>query len=268
MAGWAERWLFRRGGGSRTAQGVAVVRAGFDRPHTADGDPDAQRRLSRGMKAGSAPMLRDHLLARTKFVDAAVLAALERGVDQVVIAGAGYDDRALRFRSPGVRFFELDHPATQADKRRRVEAMRLADGGPTFVAADFARDSVAGALAGGGHDAARPTLFICEGLVIYLESAEIVELLRSLASRSAPESELAISLAVHSDGKPSAAVVSAANAARGGGRGEPWRTILPASEHLAMLDEAGWTAEEVRDDSELIPAARPMGSLLVRARPS
>jgi len=34
-----------------------------------------------------------------------------------VILGAGYDDRALRFRSPGVRFFELDHPDTQADKR-------------------------------------------------------------------------------------------------------------------------------------------------------
>lgn len=265
MAGWLSRLLFRRGGGgSRTAQGVAVVRSGFERPHTPDGDPDAQSLLSQGMRAGRAPLLRDHLLARTKFFDAVVLDALGRGIDQIVIVGAGYDDRAFRFRSPGVRFFELDHPATQADKRRRVEA--LGDG-PTFVAADFTRDSVADALAGGGHDASRPTLFICEGLVIYLEANEIVELLAALRSCAAEGSELAISLAVHPEGVPSSAVVNAANVARRGGRGEPWRTILPTAEHLALLQKAGWAEEEARDDSDLVPQARPMRSLLVRARP-
>jgi methyltransferase (TIGR00027 family) len=244
---------------------VAVVRAGFERPHTPEGDPDAQLRLSQGMKAGRAPRLRDHLLARTRFFDSVVLDALERGVGQIVIVGAGYDDRSFRFRSPGVRFFELDHPATQADKRRRVEA--LDGGGPTFVAADFTHDSVADALAAAGHDTSAPTLFICEGLVIYLEASEIVELLAALRSRAADGSELAISLAVHPDGIPSAAVVRGANIARGGGHGEPWRTILPVSEHLELLRRAGWAEEEVRDDSDLIPQARPMRSLLVRARP-
>ena len=64
------------------------------------------------------------LIARTRFFDDRVLAALSAGIRQVVILGAGYDDRALRFRSPGVRFFELDHPATQADKARRLRAMK------------------------------------------------------------------------------------------------------------------------------------------------
>jgi hypothetical protein len=55
---------------------------------------------------------------------------------------------------------------------------------------------------------------------------------------------------------------------RGGGHGEPWRTILPASEHLALLHDGGWTEESVTDDSELVPQARAMRSLLVRARPA
>lgn len=254
------------GRASRTAQGVAVVRAGFERPHTPNGDPDAQKRLCDGMRAGRAPRLRDHLLARTMFFDAAVLAAIEREVHQVVIVGAGYDDRALRFRSPGVRFFELDHPDTQADKRRRVKALGLDTEGLVFVSAEFARDSVAELLAEAGHDSSRPTLFVCEGLVIYLSADEIVNLLRALAERAAPASELAVSMAVHPDGVSSGAVVRAANAKRWrGGRREPWRTILSASAQIDLLRRAGWAEQQVVDDAELVTSARASRSLLVRA---
>jgi methyltransferase (TIGR00027 family) len=256
-----------RGSASRTAQGVAVVRSSFtDRPHSAGGDPDAQRRLCRGMRAGRATQLREHLHARTTFFDARVLDALARGIAQVVIAGAGYDDRALRFRSPGVRFFELDHPGTQTDKRRRVEALGEDTSGLVFVAADFARHSVAELLGAAGHDASRPTLFICEGLLVYLETREIVELLGALAERAAAGSELAASFAVHDDGLPSAAVVQIANARRGRRAArEPWRTILPAAAHLSLLHAAGWEEHEVVDDAEMRPDARPRRSLLVRA---
>jgi hypothetical protein len=47
------------------------------------------------------------------------VSALEAGIDQVVVVGAGYDGRALRYSRPGVRWFEVDHPDTQADKRER-----------------------------------------------------------------------------------------------------------------------------------------------------
>ena len=126
---------------SRTSQAVALTRAGMSRPHTPQGDPGAQARLCAGMRPLRRP--RAGILARTRFFDDQVLAAISAGVGQVVICGAGYDDRALRFRSPGVRFFELDHPATQADKLRRLRDMD----------ADL-RDVV---LAPAGRPRARPT---------------------------------------------------------------------------------------------------------------
>jgi methyltransferase (TIGR00027 family) len=261
--------LRRERGGSTTAQRVAALRAGFDRPVTPTGDPDAQRRLARGMKAGGAVKLREHILARTSFFDRAVLEALRRGVEQVVIVGAGYDDRALRFRSPGVRFFELDRPDTQEDKRRRLDGLGHVLNGPTLVPVDLERDSVAELLAVAGQSERRSTLFICEGLLVYLELSDIAELLTGLASRATEDSELAASLAVHPFGMQSEAVVKVVNTARGrSAEAEPWRTILPAEAHLSLLRQAGWSEFEVLDDSDLVADATPGHSLLVRAQPA
>src|ERR1700678_2095156 len=91
---------------SRTSQAVALVRSELVRPATPDGDPEAQRRLCAGMAPVGPFRLRAHLTARTRFIDGQVLSALGRDVDQIVLLGAGYDDRPLRFRAPGVRFFE------------------------------------------------------------------------------------------------------------------------------------------------------------------
>ena len=259
-------WPWRRAAPSRTSQVVALARATLDRPHTPGGDPRAQQRLCAGMRPAPVPSLRAHLAARTRFFDEQVLAAIGRGTRQVVILGAGYDDRALRFRSPGVRYVEVDHPATQADKRRRLA--RLASGaGPVLAAADFRAGDVAAVLARCGHDADLDTLFICEGLLVYLAADVITGLLRGLASRAAPGSVLAASLAVHPDDADTAAWVASANARRRASATEPWQTILPAAGHLALLTAAGWVSDQELDEAELIPGAPPRRSLLVTARP-
>jgi methyltransferase (TIGR00027 family) len=197
-----------------------------------------------------------------------VLDALDRGIEQVAIVGAGYDDRALRFRSPGVRFFELDHPDTQADKRRRLQAIGWALRGPRLIPAEFGHDPVGGLLGVGGQSDMHPTLFICEGVLVYLGLSEITDLLSGLRARAADGSMLAASLAVHPFGIPSEHVVSEANLARGGGTEEPWRTILPAEAHLSLLHQVGWAEDVVLDDSDLVPEAPAGRSLLVRAHPA
>ncbi len=122
--------------------------------------------------------MRRSLAARTRFFDEQVLAAIRAGIAQVVIAGAGYDDRALRFRSPGVRFFEIDHPATQYDKASRLRGMNASRGELTLAAADFRTDDVASVLSACGHDASRSSLFVCEGLLVYLDLAAGIRLLQ------------------------------------------------------------------------------------------
>jgi methyltransferase (TIGR00027 family) len=244
-----------------------VTRAGFTRPHTPGGDPDAQRRLCRGMPAVTLTEMGPSLAARTRFFDDQVLASISAGVGQIVILGAGYDDRALRFRSAGVRFFELDHPATQADKARRLRALQADASEPRLVPADFRHDDVAAVLGGCGHDATRPSLFICEGLLVYLEQSAIAGLLAGLRSAAAAGSTLAASLAVHREGPSSEQVTAIANARRRNGTSEPWRTILPAAAHIELVEQAGWHVSGTVDAARLDPGAPPGRSLLITAEP-
>src|SRR5262249_13684879 len=108
------------------------------------------------------------LTARTEFIDAALLRAIDAGIRQVVILGAGYCGRAMRFRAPGVRFFEVDHPATQADKRSRLDRLGVASDDITFVAADFTEPGLDFALESAGHRRDERSLFVLEGVLRYL----------------------------------------------------------------------------------------------------
>ena len=96
----------REGEASATAQRVAALRLTFERVAAPYGDPSADERLARdvaaGVPAGSSPLVH-YLEARTTFFDRVVVGALDRGVAQVVVAGAGYDGRALRYAKPGAR---------------------------------------------------------------------------------------------------------------------------------------------------------------------
>jgi methyltransferase (TIGR00027 family) len=250
---------------SRTSQAVALIRAELDRPVSPQGDADAQRKLCAGMRPANAEWVRLQLTARTRFFDTAVQTAIAAGTRQVVICGAGYDDRALRFRTPGVRFFELDHPVTQADKARRLRAASLDAEGLTLAPADFRTDDVPAVLAAAGHQAAKPTLFLTEGLLVYLDRAAIVTLLTALSTSASEGSALAASLAVHAPGAESAQVRAAANARRRAADTEPWRTILPPAAHLELLTQAGWTVRDVTDVADLTAGLDRDRGLLVTA---
>jgi methyltransferase (TIGR00027 family) len=206
--------------------------------------------------------------ARTRFFDGVVESAIAGGTPQIVIVGAGYDDRALRFRTPGVRFYEVDHPATQADKARRLTALPGAPPGPSLVAADLDHDDPGAALAAAGHDAGRCTLFLCEGVLVYLDLATVEQVLTALHRVAHPAATLAASLAVHAEGVDSARVVAAANARRLTGEREPWQTILPAGEHRELLARCGWRVATATDVADLGDGVQPGRTLLVTGTPA
>jgi methyltransferase (TIGR00027 family) len=219
------------------------------------------------------------IAVRTRFIDTQVVRAIEAGINQVVICGAGYDDRALRFRTTGVRFIELDHPATQTDKARLLSGLGGSDvvgrdcgratQGPavTLASIDFCTEDVGEVLEGAGHRPTEPSLFVAEGLLVYLDVPTGERLLAGLARRAAPGSALVATLATHDEGFDSAEVVITANSRRRGAVTEPWRTILPVAGHLALLERAGWQVTT----TEWSPAATAdvshgRRSLLVAAR--
>jgi methyltransferase (TIGR00027 family) len=188
------------GGPSRTSQAVALTRAELGRPYSLEGDPGAQRALCAGIGFTPPAWLRPGIEARTSFMDGQVLAGIGGGVRQIVVCGAGLDDRALRFRTAGLLFIEVDHPTTQADKASRLRDMEVGSAGPALVPCDFQAESIMDALAASDHDPGAPTLFLCEGLLVYLDQEACHRLLAGIAARAAAGSTLAASLATHTSG--------------------------------------------------------------------
>ena len=227
---------------SVTAQRVAAHRLTFDRIPAPYGDPAADEALARdaAAAAGVAPgPMRDYLRARTRFFDIEVTGALDRGCPQAVIGAAGYDGRALRYAKPGVRWFEVDHPATQRDKRSRLDRLGIDSAHIRFIAADFATDPVADLLLSAGLDPRLPSLFLLEGVAVYLERPVLRALLQQLRRVAGAGSTLVISLSV-STGSAAQAARRAAFQEAVAAVGEPARSVLEAADVSAFLEAAGW----------------------------
>jgi methyltransferase (TIGR00027 family) len=134
-----------------------------------------------------------YMQVRTRFIDDVMLAFVREGGRQVVLLGAGFDCRALRFAREleGATVFEVDHPATQS-KKRRVLAGEM--GARTeYVAWDFESrplSELPAELARRGHDRDKPTCTIWEGVTMYLTPRAIDETLRCVRDYSARSSKL------------------------------------------------------------------------------
>ncbi|MBU7018955.1 MAG: SAM-dependent methyltransferase [Theionarchaea archaeon] len=110
------------------------------------------------------------IICRTRFIDDALRDALEEGISQVVILGAGFDSRA--YRIPGidtVRVFEVDHSAAQAWKKARLrEIMGSLPPHVTFVPMDFKKQDLGKELAKAGFRTDVQTFIIWEGVTQYI----------------------------------------------------------------------------------------------------
>jgi methyltransferase (TIGR00027 family) len=147
--------------------------------------PDATAAVHRIADAVSRGRSR-HLALRTRAIDDATTAAINHGARQLVLVGAGLDARA--FRLPvlrGVDVWEVDHPATQEWKRARVAELTPIARRVHFVPSDFERDDLRERLAAAGHDPTRRTVFIWEGVTMYLSNAAVELVLRGLRASSA-----------------------------------------------------------------------------------
>ncbi|MBT8225565.1 MAG: class I SAM-dependent methyltransferase [Dactylosporangium sp.] len=161
---------------------MAALLGAYD-PDTAATGPDEATALAAVMRL-TAPTT----LSRSRFAEDSLRAAIAGGLGQYVLLGAGLETFAfretelLRF----LRVFELDHPATQAFKRRRLVELGWADPEHLhYVPIDFATRSVAEALRQSSFDPSVSAFTSWLGVTYYLPRETVLGTLRSLAGASA-----------------------------------------------------------------------------------
>lgn len=130
----------------------------------------------------------EYFLARTLYFDQIVQDALQRGVPQIALLGAGYDSRACRFKNliRNTRIFEMDVATTQQRKREMLDANGISVPEQlVYVTINFEKDTIADVLISAGFDQSRETLFIWEGVTYYLTAQSVDSTLESVR-RNAP----------------------------------------------------------------------------------
>lgn len=260
-----------RGKASRTARWTAAIRhrhaAGGVRPLVYD-DRFARLFLDAGSLLIAAPTpvsdwalgrtmgpvraIEGEVLARSRYVDDALVAELADGLDQVIVLGAGFDTMALHHPDATCRFFEVDHPATQAAKRSILSKNPELGANIVFVPVDFAQDDLAKALIDAGLDPARRSLISWLGVTMYLDQAVTLATLATLR-RVTPPGSLCLF-----DAYPQMREVDlferplfAAMRAFVAGQGEPMRGMHDSAAFARDLPATGWRIAERIDGAEM-----------------
>ena len=134
-----------------------------------------------------------NVITRSRYAEDALHAAVARGVRQYVLVGAGFDSYALRMpeEAQALRVFEIDHPATQSLKLRRLDELGVPrPPAARFLAADLGEESIGQVLARSDFDRAAPAFFTWLGVTMYLPRAANLASLRAMAECGAAGSEL------------------------------------------------------------------------------
>jgi methyltransferase (TIGR00027 family) len=211
-----------------------------------------------------------YTIARTRHIDAVLRQELENDTRQVVILGAGYDSRAYRFHGafPAARFFEVDFPATSERKVAKVAA--VLGGLPAHVSyapVDLTVDSLDSSLAGFGYDPGQRTLFIWEGVTMYLTASAVDDTLAFVANQSGAGSSIIFDYVFRSVVEGNSTLYGAAAAVRlVRRRGEPFRFGIEPGEVAPFLGERGLECVSALGPAELerIYLTRSDGALFGR----
>lgn len=204
--------------------------------------------------------LHAHIVLRARFTDDVCTAALRSGTGQLVLLGAGFDTTSLRKAHAAVTIFEVDAPATQAEKRPTVE--RLLPSPRTahvvWVPCDLEQGALRDRLMASGFDTNTPTLVVWLGVSMYLTRHAIEATLDDLAALCAPGSRLVadyLDAAVVTGDTP---WLSARRVARVvARRGEPYRSGFTAPEFEALLGRHGFTSRDHAGVADLLQRYDP-----------
>lgn len=124
------------------------------------------------------------ITARTLYFDRIIERVIPQ-VEQFVIMGAGYDMRAYGgFHRDGVAFFEVDQPSVQQHKRASLESAGISSEHVSFVSVDFEKEGLFEKLIESGYDPTKKTLFLWEGVTLYLSEADVRKTIQDVRNKA------------------------------------------------------------------------------------
>jgi len=235
------RPLYPAGAGESTLALLRHAIPTFDRDHARWESRGARWRIALMERWGMPGMALYHIV-RKRYVDDEVARAVRRGARQLVVLGAGLDTLALRVagRHPAVTCIEIDHPATQSLKRRGVEGL----GAPAnlhLLPADLATVSLREVLGRcEGFDADAPTVFVAEGLLMYLPPGEVRALFDFVRRNSDRSSRFVFSyIRAKENGVPYIGRLDALARLKLKHIGEPFRWGIPLNRLAGFVRDCG-----------------------------
>ena len=134
-----------------------------------------------------------HYVLRKRFIEEQTRKEIENGVNQVINLGAGFDTLAWRFHKqyPNVKFIEIDHPATNIEKTKALLQNEDSPANFSMLSVDFTKQNLKNSLQDfSDFDPEKSTLFICEGVLMYLVQSEVNQLLTDIKHLTGKDSTL------------------------------------------------------------------------------
>lgn len=134
-----------------------------------------------------------HYILRKNYIEDKAIEAIANGTRQIVNLGAGFDTLAWRFcqQYSDVNFIEIDHPATSEYKKTALQKDASGLTNMHFLSVDFSQQNLYQALSECEHfDQNKPTLYICEGVLMYLSKQDIDTLFESIHQLTGSHSQL------------------------------------------------------------------------------
>ncbi|WP_022664044.1 SAM-dependent methyltransferase [Desulfospira joergensenii] len=152
---------------------------------TVVGEHDISPETALELFKGRVPGFHEHFLARTRYIDEYLQHFIKNNLEQLVILGAGYDSRPYRFPELNntIPIFEVDYPATQEYKIEKLkEVLKTFPSNVNHVSIDFLEDNLPTVLIEKGYRKNLKTLFIWEGVTMYIDEKAVDKTLSFISS--------------------------------------------------------------------------------------
>ncbi len=199
-------------------------------------------------QTSQAKIVRSLTLCRSRITENLLDEAINRGVQQYIILGAGLDSFAFRRLdiSNKLQIFEIDHPKSQQWKRKSLQkAGIIKPDNLSLIPVDFEKQSLPVEMIQGGYNPDAPSFFSWLGVTQFLSEEAVFATLDYVAKSAAPGSEIVFQYCLPDSSLNEEEQKQRAFARQKGDEiGEPWKSTFNRDYLISKLKELGFNKVE------------------------